>query len=70
MPFKSKAQARFANSQTGLRKFGGQDKVDEWNQATNFDSLPDKVEGVLSKSLKRRPPVAKSAGVLGKRFQK
>ncbi len=70
MPFKSKAQARFANSPAGLRKFGGQDKVDEWNQSTNFDALPDKVEGVLSKSLKRRPTAPKpAAGVLGKRFQ-
>ncbi len=70
MPFKSKAEARWGNSPSGLRALGGKDKVDEWNQSTNFDALPDKVEGILSKSLKRRPAAPKpAAGVLGKRFQ-
>lgn len=67
MPFKSKAEAKWGNIPAGLRALGGKDKVDEWNASTNFDDLPEKVEGVLSKSMKRKP--AAPAGVLGKRFQ-
>lgn len=71
MPFKSKAQSRWANSPAGLRALGGKDKLDEWNQSTDFGSLPDKSDGALSKALKRKPAATKpaTAGVLGKRFQ-
>ncbi len=70
MPFKSRAQSRWANSPAGLRALGGKDKVDEWKQATNFDELPEKVEGVLSKSLKSRKKAAPAVGVLGKRMSR
>ena len=67
MPYKSKSMARWAHTPDGQRALGGKDKVDEWDQATDFGSLPDKVEGIISKSLKRKP--ALPAGVLSKRFQ-
>ena len=67
MPFTSKAQSRWGNSPAGLRALGGKDKVDEWNTSTDIGSLPEKVDGVISKSLKRKP--AAPRGVLGKRFQ-
>ena len=67
MPFVSKQQQKWAHTQNGQRALGGKDKVDEWDQSTDFGSLPDKVEGIISKSLKRK--AAAPAGILSKRFR-
>jgi hypothetical protein len=42
MPFRSLKQARWAHSQTGEKALGGPAKVDEWDHATDFKSLPEK----------------------------
>lgn len=41
-PFASMAQARFAHANP--EKFGGENKLKEWDKATNFKSLPKKVK--------------------------
>ncbi len=66
MPFKSKAQQRWGHSPSGQKALGGPDVVSEWDQSTDFGSLPEKAEGVLSKALKRKPS---APGVLGKKFK-
>jgi hypothetical protein len=38
MPFVSKAQQRFAHANP--KKFGGQAKLKEWDEATDFKNLP------------------------------
>lgn len=43
MPFASKAQARFAHANPG--KFGGESKLKEWDEATDFGSLPEHTSG-------------------------
>lgn len=40
MPFVSKAQARWGNSPAGRKALGD---VNEWNHATDFNSLPERV---------------------------
>lgn len=40
MPFKSKAQQRFLYAHP--EKVGGKEKLKEWDQATDFSSLPEK----------------------------
>lgn len=44
MPFKSRLQARWANSPTGVKALGGKAKVAEWNHSTDFKKLPMKVK--------------------------
>jgi hypothetical protein len=44
MPFLSKAQQRWGHSPAGVKALGGKDKVAEWDSATNFGKLPDKVK--------------------------
>lgn len=41
MPFASKAQARYFNANRGRLEGQGVD-VDEWNKATDFNSLPER----------------------------
>lgn len=43
MPWKSDAQRKWSNSDAGRKALGGQAKVDEWNQATEGKSIPEKV---------------------------
>lgn len=40
MPFKSKAQQRFAYAHPD--KFGGKQGLEEWSGDTNFSSLPER----------------------------
>lgn len=42
MPFVSRAQQRWGNSPAGRKALGGQSAVDEWNNATDFSSLPER----------------------------
>jgi len=42
MPWRSKAQARWGHSPSGLRALGGKDKVGEWDSATPKGSLPER----------------------------
>jgi hypothetical protein len=44
MPFKSKAQERWANTPEGKKALGGQSAVDEWAHGTNYSKLPDHVK--------------------------
>ncbi len=48
MPFQSKAQQRFLEANPD--KIGGRSKLREWEQATDFKSLPEKKKkrGILS----------------------
>ena len=41
MPWKSKAQQRWGHSSQGQKALGGKAKVNEWDGATNFGSLPE-----------------------------
>ena len=50
MPFKSKAQQRFLEAHP--EKVGGRRKLKEWEQATDFKSLPEK-KGLMQRALKR-----------------
>lgn len=50
MPFKSKAQQRFAYSDP--EKFGGGKKLAEWSAATDFDKIPER----------KRPAIAPRKG--------
>jgi hypothetical protein len=43
VPFKSKAQERFAYSKEGTRALGGKSKVAEWQSVTNQNALPERV---------------------------
>lgn len=40
MPWKSKAQERWGNSEAGEEALGGEAKVAEWNKATKGKKLP------------------------------
>jgi hypothetical protein len=44
MPFKSKAQERWASTPEGKKALGGQSAVDEWAKATDYSKLPDHVK--------------------------
>ena len=50
MPFTSKAEARWGNSPTGLRKLGGLAKVKEWNDSTDFGALPERKDPMAKKN--------------------
>ena len=43
MPFKSRAQQRWAYTKAGTKALGGPKKVTEWQQATGKTKLPQKV---------------------------
>ena len=43
MPFKSRAQQRWAHSPTGEKALGGASAVHEWDSATDFSHLPERV---------------------------
>ena len=44
MPFKSRAQQRWAHSPTGEKALGGASAVHEWDSATDFSDLPERVD--------------------------
>ena len=44
MPWLSKRQQAWGNSPSGLKALGGKSKVDEWNHATDYSSLPEPPE--------------------------
>lgn len=50
MPFRSKAQQRFLEAHPD--KVGGKGKLKEWESATNFKTLPNKV-GAFQKAAQR-----------------
>jgi hypothetical protein len=50
MPFLSKAQQRFLEAHP--EKVGGREKLKEWEQATDFQHLPEK-KGLLHRALQR-----------------
>lgn len=62
MPFKSKAQERWAFSGTGQKALGGMSKVKEWANSTNQASLPEKVDPPAKKMLGQR---SKKYGIAG-----
>lgn len=43
MPYRSRAQQRFAHTKAGTRALGGKKKVKEWDRNTNFRHLPERV---------------------------
>ena len=43
MPFKSKAQNAWAHTPEGTKALGGKSAVKEWEGATDYGSLPQKV---------------------------
>jgi len=49
MPWKSKAQAAWGHSASGLKALGGKSKVAEWDAATPKGSLPPK-KGALRRA--------------------
>lgn len=55
MPFLSKKQAAWGNSPTGKRALGGAGKVAEWNQSTDFKSLPERKSGALKSRIRKKP---------------
>ena len=58
MPFLSRAQQRWGNSSSGVKALGGKANVAEWNQATKESSLPQRKEGALRQTAKKRGMVA------------
>ena len=44
MPFKSKAQQRWAYTKKGTEALGGPEKVAEWQGATDEASLPERAK--------------------------
>lgn len=50
MPFKSKAQQRFLHAHP--EKVGGEGKLKEWDESTDFSTLPEH-KGSLRKSAKK-----------------
>ena len=44
MAFKSKAQNAWAHTPAGTKALGGKKKLKEWEVATDYSNLPDKVE--------------------------
>jgi hypothetical protein len=42
VPWKSKAEARWGHSPSGLEALGGEEAVKEWDDATDFSHLPKK----------------------------
>lgn len=69
MPWKSKAQAAWGNSPSGLKALGGPSAVSEWNSSTDFSRLPEKLQ-TKAKSENHRPTRIHARGVLGQRFTK
>ena len=45
MPFRSKAQSRWAFSKSGEKALGGPAKVKEWADSTDYKGLPEKKSG-------------------------
>ena len=64
MPFESSAQNRWAHTPAGTKALGGQAKVKEWERATDYSHLPERVmnKGHLSKT----ESYAKGGAVLGR----
>jgi hypothetical protein len=59
MPWKSKAQAAWGHSPTGVKALGGKAAVSEWDAATPKGSLPAKVQnpeaiGALTKTARKK----------------
>ena len=44
MPFLSAAQSRFMHTPAGTRAIGGPEKLKEWENATDYSNLPERVE--------------------------
>ena len=44
MPFESKAQNAWAHTPAGTKALGGKKKVKEWESATDYSHLPEKVK--------------------------
>lgn len=42
MPFVSKKQNAWAHTPSGTKALGGEAKVAEWDQSTDFSSLPER----------------------------
>lgn len=69
MPWASKQQQKWGNSPAGIRALGGQNRVKEWNDSTNFQSLPQKAPqqkrqpGALLKKKKPYLPQGVSSGM-------
>lgn len=44
MPYKSKAQERWAHTKAGIKALGGVEKVAEWDVATRGKKLPNRAK--------------------------
>lgn len=44
MPFRSKKQNAWAHTPSGTKALGGKKKVKEWESATDYSHLPEKVK--------------------------
>lgn len=62
MPFKSRAQQRFLEAHP--EKVGGRGKLKEWEQATDFSSLPEK-KPMAGKWMQKESQREKHAGTKG-----
>lgn len=76
MPFQSKAQNAWAHTPEGTKALGGPSKVKEWEGATDYKSLPDKVPAhaqgglVMAKGYQgKNEDFAKGGPVIGKTSQ-
>jgi hypothetical protein len=63
MPFKSKAQQRFLHAHP--EKVGGAGKLKEWDDSTDFSSLPNKVAKKPKKWMGAESKREESAGTKG-----
>lgn len=44
MPYKSDSQRKWAHTASGMKALGGEEKVNEWDQASKGLSLPDHIK--------------------------
>lgn len=65
MPFKSKAQQRWAHTPTGESALGGPGAVSEWDSASKGMNLPNFAAGSKSKTFKGMPSVGHPFGKRG-----
>jgi hypothetical protein len=51
MPFLSKKQNAWAHTPAGTKALGGESKVKEWEHATNYSHLPERVHKTADYSM-------------------
>lgn len=59
MPFLSAAQSRFMHTPAGTRAIGGSAKLREWEGATDYSKLPERVGKKNTMGMRKPPKITK-----------